>query len=103
LNATSIINKLNAPVLLGHYNACYMPILPLHFNNNYQYVNNGGGDDNLNVKIVQLPPLFKAKVWRYFGFNATKNHQLLLMATIYPCFYFCFVLLSEMLRLTLLY
>jgi len=57
-----------------------------------------GVDDNLKVKIVQPSPLFKANVCRHFGFKATKNHQLLLMATIYPCFYF--VLLTAMLRLT---
>jgi len=26
-----------------------------------------GGDDNSTVKVVQPPPLFKAKVWRHFG------------------------------------
>jgi len=59
-----------------------------------------GGDYNSTVKIMQAPQLFKAKVWRHLGFKVNKNHQLLLMATIYPCFYFGFVLLSEMLRLT---
>jgi len=62
-----------------------------------------GGDDNSKVKIVQPSPTVEANVLCHFGFKATKNHQLLLMVTIYPCFYFYFVLLSEMLRLTYMY
>jgi len=54
-------------------------------------------------RLCSLHPLFKANVWRHFGLKATKIHQLLWIATIHPCFYFCFVLLSEMLRLTLMY
>jgi len=32
-----------------------------------------GGDYNSKVKIEQPPPLFKTKVWRHFGFKATKT------------------------------
>jgi len=48
-----------------------------------------GGDDDSKVKIVQPSPTVLKQT---FGdIKATKNHQMLLMATIYPCFYFCFI------------